>query len=164
LKIFNLKLRASKTALRKTAPSLPEAGAVLRFGEVEVNTLNYTVKVARKLVAFTKKEFEVLVYLAKRPGRVVTRDTLLNEIWGDDVVVIDRTIDVHIRKIREKLGDDNMHLIETMLLQAPPFRATANPARRHRIFFGNGKLEQRSGPAELRATRGLRAPAGSASL
>jgi two-component system alkaline phosphatase synthesis response regulator PhoP len=103
-----------KTALRKTAPSLPETGAVLRFGEVEVNTLNYSVKVARKLVAFTKKEFEVLVYLAKRPGRVVTRDTLLNEIWGDDVVVIDRTIDVHIRKIREKLGDDNMHLIETI--------------------------------------------------
>jgi two-component system, OmpR family, alkaline phosphatase synthesis response regulator PhoP len=103
-----------KTTLRKAAPSLPEAGAVLRFGEVEINTLNYSVKVARKLVAFTKKEFEVLVYLAKRPGRVVTRDTLLNEIWGDDVVVIDRTIDVHIRKIREKLGDDNMRLIETI--------------------------------------------------
>ncbi|MGH7599983.1 MAG: response regulator [bacterium] len=103
-----------KTTLRKTAPSLSEAGATLRFGEVEINTLNYSVKVARKLVAFTKKEFEVLVYLAKRPGRVVTRDTLLNEIWGDDVVVIDRTIDVHIRKIREKLGDDHMRLIETI--------------------------------------------------
>jgi two-component system alkaline phosphatase synthesis response regulator PhoP len=103
-----------KTTLRKTSPSSPEAGVILRFGEVEVNTLNYSVKVARKLVAFTKKEFEVLVYLAKRPGRVVTRDTLLNEIWGDDVVVIDRTIDVHIRKIREKLGDDNIRLIETI--------------------------------------------------
>ncbi len=96
-----------KTTLRKTAPGAPEAGAVLRFGDVEINTLNYTVKIA-------KKEFEVLVYLAKRPGRVVTRDILLNEIWGDDVVVIDRTIDVHIRKIREKLGDDNMRLIETI--------------------------------------------------
>ena len=55
-----------------------------------------------------------IIHFAKRPGRVVTRDILLNEIWGDDVVVIDRTIDVHIRKIREKLGDDNMHAIETI--------------------------------------------------
>jgi two-component system alkaline phosphatase synthesis response regulator PhoP len=103
-----------KTVLRKKTPGMPELEGPLRFGEIEINTLNYSVKVAGKAVAFTKKEFEVLVYLAKRPGRVVTRDTLLNEIWGDDVVVIDRTIDVHIRKIREKLGEDNMHLIETI--------------------------------------------------
>jgi two-component system alkaline phosphatase synthesis response regulator PhoP len=103
-----------KTVLRKNAPAVPEPEGVLRFGDVEINTLNYSVKVAGKAIAFTKKEFEVLVYLAKRPGRVVTRDILLNAIWGDDVVVIDRTIDVHIRKIREKLGDDNMHLIETL--------------------------------------------------
>jgi two-component system alkaline phosphatase synthesis response regulator PhoP len=103
-----------KTALRKTAPSEREPEGLIRFGEVEINTLNYTVKVARKTVPFTKKEFEVLVFLAKRPGRVVTRDTLLSAIWGDDVIVIDRTIDVHIRKIREKLGENNMHLIETI--------------------------------------------------
>lgn len=105
-----------KNVLRKTTSAAAEAdaNAILRFGEVEINPLNYSVKVAGKIVAFTKKEFEVLVYLAKRPGRVVTRDILLNEIWGDDVVVIDRTIDVHIRKIREKLGDDNMHAIETI--------------------------------------------------
>lgn len=105
-----------KNVLRKTTSAATEAdtNAILRLGEVEINPLNYSVKVAGKIVAFTKKEFEVLVYLAKRPGRVITRDILLNEIWGDDVVVIDRTIDVHIRKIREKLGDDNMYLIETI--------------------------------------------------
>ncbi|MCG3120406.1 MAG: Transcriptional regulatory protein WalR [bacterium] len=105
-----------KNVLRKTTSAAAEADthAILRLGEVEINPLNYSVKVAGKIVAFTKKEFEVLVYLAKRPGRVITRDILLNEIWGDDVVVIDRTIDVHIRKIREKLGDDNMYLIETI--------------------------------------------------
>jgi two-component system alkaline phosphatase synthesis response regulator PhoP len=103
-----------KTVLRKTGASEMEPAAVLRFGEVEINTLNYSVKVAGKTIPFTKKEFEVLVYLAKRPGRVVTRDTLLSEVWGHDVVVIDRTIDVHIRKIREKLGEKNMHLIETI--------------------------------------------------
>ncbi len=103
-----------KVVLRKAAATAPQAGTTIRFGEVEVNPLNYAVKVAGRSVAFTKKEFEVLLYLAKRPGRVITRDTLLNEIWGDDVVVIDRTIDVHIRKIREKLGENNMHLIETI--------------------------------------------------
>ncbi|MDZ7291837.1 MAG: response regulator transcription factor [candidate division KSB1 bacterium] len=103
-----------KIVLRKSVVSAPETDAVIRFGDVEINPLNYSVKVAGKAVAFTKKEFEVLVYLAKRPGRVVTRDTLLSQIWGDDVVVIDRTIDVHIRKIREKLGEENMHFIETI--------------------------------------------------
>jgi len=103
-----------KVVLRKAATTQPHADTTIRFGEVEINPPHYTVKVAGKSVAFTKKEFEVLLYLAKRPGRVITRDTLLNEIWGDDVVVIDRTIDVHIRKIREKLGENNMHLIETI--------------------------------------------------
>ncbi len=103
-----------KNVLRKTSGSPLEAEAIWRFGEVEINSLNYSVKVAGKMVTFTKKEFEVLLYLAQRPGRVVTRETFLNEIWGDDVVVIDRTIDVHIRKIREKLGEKNMHLVETI--------------------------------------------------
>lgn len=103
-----------KMVLRKATPVVPEVEEVLNFGEVQINTLNYSVKIDGKEIPFTKKEFEVLVFLAERPGRVVTRDTLLNEIWGDNVVVIDRTIDVHIRKIREKLGEKNMHLIETI--------------------------------------------------
>ena len=103
-----------KNVLRKTSGSQPESEVIWRFGEVEINSLNYSVKVAGKMTTFTKKEFEVLLYLAQRPGRVVTRETFLNEIWGDDVVVIDRTIDVHIRKIREKLGEKNMHLVETI--------------------------------------------------
>lgn len=103
-----------KNVLRKTSGSQLETEAIWRFGEVEINSLNYSVKVAGKMITFTKKEFEVLLYLAQRPGRVVTRETFLNEIWGDDVVVIDRTIDVHIRKIREKLGEKNMHLVETI--------------------------------------------------
>ena len=53
-----------------------------------------------------RKEFELLALLASSPGKVFSREMLLQSIWGSDVVVIDRTIDVHIRKIREKLGDD----------------------------------------------------------
>jgi two-component system alkaline phosphatase synthesis response regulator PhoP len=103
-----------KMVLRKARSPEQDSEEVLQFGEVEINTSKYSVNVAGTSVPFTKKEFELLVFLARRPGRVVTRDTLLNEIWGDNVVVIDRTIDVHIRKIREKLGDDNLQFIETI--------------------------------------------------
>ncbi len=86
----------------------------LRFGELEIDPDSYLVRVRGEVVKFTKKEFELIHYLASRPGRVITRDTLLNAIWGYDVVVIDRTIDVHIRKIREKLGEEFAGMIETV--------------------------------------------------
>jgi two-component system alkaline phosphatase synthesis response regulator PhoP len=59
-----------------------------------------------------KKEFELLFYLASRKGKVLDRQTLLNEVWGSNIYVIDRTIDVHIRKIREKLGDDYIETVK----------------------------------------------------
>lgn len=58
-----------------------------------------------------RKEFELLYYLASRRGKVRDRQTLLNKVWGDNIYVVDRTVDVHVRKIREKLGD---HYIETV--------------------------------------------------
>lgn len=58
-----------------------------------------------------RKEFELLYYLANRKGKVRDRQTLLNKVWGDNIYVVDRTVDVHVRKIREKLGD---HYIETV--------------------------------------------------
>ena len=62
---------------------------------------------------FPKKEFEVLFFFVNNPGRVFDRETLLKEIWGSDVYVVDRTVDVHMRKIREKLGKHS-ELIETV--------------------------------------------------
>ncbi|MEZ4720956.1 MAG: response regulator transcription factor [Flavobacteriales bacterium] len=59
-----------------------------------------------------KKEFELLALLISTPGKVFTRDTILSSVWGDDVVVGDRTIDVHIRKLREKLGSDHIRTIK----------------------------------------------------
>lgn len=77
---------------------------VISIGELVINVANYTVKIAGAKVPLPRKEFETLVYLATHRGRVVTRETLLNAVWGTDVHVVDRTVDVHIRKIREKLG------------------------------------------------------------
>lgn len=58
-----------------------------------------------------RKEFELLYFLASRKGKVLDRQALLNKVWGDNIYVVDRTVDVHVRKIREKLGD---HYIETV--------------------------------------------------
>ncbi len=79
---------------------------IIRIGRLEINRSTYTVRNGNKEIFFPKKEFEVLALLAANAGRVFSRGMLLNNIWGTEVVVIDRTVDVHIRKIREKLGDD----------------------------------------------------------
>jgi two-component system alkaline phosphatase synthesis response regulator PhoP len=76
----------------------------IKVGEIEIIPSEHTVLVNRKEVFLPKKEFEVLAFLAARPGQVINRSTLLDAIWGADVLVVDRTVDVHIRKIREKLG------------------------------------------------------------
>jgi two-component system alkaline phosphatase synthesis response regulator PhoP len=103
-----------KRALRTPAPAEKgETPDILRIGDVEIHMSNYVVKIRTQEVHFPKKEFELLVFLARHPERVVTRETLLNQVWGHDVYVVDRTIDVHIRKIREKLGT-YAHLIETV--------------------------------------------------
>jgi two-component system, OmpR family, alkaline phosphatase synthesis response regulator PhoP len=85
----------------------------LKIGDLEIQTDNYVVKIKNRSIHLPKKEFEVLLFLIRHPDRVVSRETLLNEIWGHDVYVVDRTIDVHVRKIREKLGSLAEH-IETV--------------------------------------------------
>jgi two-component system alkaline phosphatase synthesis response regulator PhoP len=97
-----------KAALRRTeqVPEEPADQTIIRIGRLEINRSNYTVRLGKKEVFFPRKEFELLVLLASNRGKVFTREALLNQIWGSEVVVIDRTVDVHIRKIREKLGDD----------------------------------------------------------
>ena len=103
-----------KRALKPRDVDLDQAASdVLTIGELAIHVNNYMVKIRGKELHLPKKEFEVLLFLARHPERVITRETLLNEIWGHDVYVVDRTIDVHIRKIREKLGDRAGH-IETV--------------------------------------------------
>ncbi len=95
-----------RTALRreKSTEGAGESAELLRIGELEINVPNYTVKLGSQKLVFPKKEFETLVYLVRHRGRVISREVLLNAVWGEGVFVVDRTVDVHIRKIREKLG------------------------------------------------------------
>lgn len=103
-----------KAVLRKSQKQQPSKSNDIQLGDIQIEPLNYRVVCAGQSVHLTRKEFEILLFLAQRPGRVITRDNLLNAIWGEEIVVIDRTIDVHIRKIREKLGPSGEGLIETI--------------------------------------------------
>lgn len=76
----------------------------INVGPLKINRETYSVFIDNKKVFLPKKEFEILYYLASNPGKVFNRDRILNDIWGKDIIVVERTIDVHIRKIREKLG------------------------------------------------------------
>jgi two-component system alkaline phosphatase synthesis response regulator PhoP len=77
----------------------------LQLGDLVIDREAYRVTQAGQTIPLARKEFELLFLLASKPGKVFTRDQILEQIWGSDVVVINRTIDVHIRKLREKLGD-----------------------------------------------------------
>ena len=85
----------------------------LKIGPLEIDVDRFLVKIENKDKFFPRKEFQLLYFLASNPGKVMKRETLLQEIWGSDVYVIDRTIDVHIRKVREKLGKHS-EIIETI--------------------------------------------------
>ncbi len=76
----------------------------IQIGKIEIFPESYIIKIEGKEVYFPNKEFQLLLYLALNQGKVITRETLLKAVWGEDVFVVDRTVDVHIRKIREKLG------------------------------------------------------------
>ena len=87
---------------------------VLKVGDVTVNPENYQVYVRGRPLDLTFKEFELLKFLAQRPGRVCDRDLLLREVWGYDYYGGTRTVDVHIRRLRAKLGAEHEALIETI--------------------------------------------------
>lgn len=83
----------------------------LKVHDLEIDRDRYIVLKGDEEYQLPRKEFELLYYLASKRGKVRDRQTLLNKVWGDNIYVVDRTVDVHIRKIREKLGD---HYIETV--------------------------------------------------
>jgi len=104
-----------KSNLRKisTNEKKQQAPLQVKMGPLIIDVDKFVVKIDGRQKFFPRKEFQLLHYLASNPGKVLNRETLLKEIWGNDVYVIDRTIDVHIRKIREKLGKHS-ELIETV--------------------------------------------------
>ncbi len=79
---------------------------IITIEHLTIDPERFIIKVGDEEIILAKKEFELLYLLAQKPGRVFLRNEILNQVWGNDVIVGDRTIDVHIRKIRQKLGID----------------------------------------------------------
>lgn len=84
----------------------------LIFEDLIIDPVNYLVKLNEKVIELPKKEFETIYLLASKPGKVFSRNEILAKVWGRDVIVGDRTIDVHIRKLREKIGEKYVQTIK----------------------------------------------------
>ena len=107
-----IRIVIGKDALTQLAknPTLKE----IRSGEVVIDEDSYTAKIKGRTLDLTFKEFELLKYLAQHPGRVFSRSQLLQEIWGYDYFGGTRTVDVHIRRLRSKLGPEFESVIDTV--------------------------------------------------
>jgi two-component system, OmpR family, alkaline phosphatase synthesis response regulator PhoP len=92
--------------LRRSNRSTEEEQNTLNVSDLVIDRLKVLVFRGEKSIELPRKEFEILWLLASRPGRVFTREEIFDKIWGSDVIVGNRTIDVHIRKLRERLGED----------------------------------------------------------
>ena len=99
-------LLSKVNALFRRVKKDPEEEGAIRIGALEIDPVKFEVTIDGRQVVLAKKEFELLYMLASKPGRVFLRNEILNQVWGNDVIVGDRTIDVHIRKVRQKLGVD----------------------------------------------------------
>ncbi|MDU0347407.1 response regulator transcription factor, partial [Actinomyces sp. MRS3W] len=86
----------------------------IEAGDLVIDTTSYTARIRGTLLDLTYKEFELLKALALNQGRVLTRQALLDEVWGEDYIGGSRTVDVHIRRLRAKLGTEYDHLIGTV--------------------------------------------------
>lgn len=98
-----------KALLRRADLNISES---LKFNDLVIDPVSFQVTHHDKILDLPKKEFEILYLLASKPGKVFGRDEILSKIWGREVIVGDRTIDVHIRKLREKIGDKYVQTIK----------------------------------------------------
>jgi two-component system alkaline phosphatase synthesis response regulator PhoP len=100
-----------KALLRRNGKDAEPVGSLER-GDLSINLEKYQVYLKGNLIEMPRKEFELLHLLASKPGKVFSRDSIMDRVWGSEVIVGGRTIDVHIRKIREKIGDNTIKTIK----------------------------------------------------
>jgi two-component system alkaline phosphatase synthesis response regulator PhoP len=105
-----LLLTRIKARLKKTAPA--EATHLIEIGDIVIDRVKYQITFKGDIIDVARKEFELLSLLASKPGRVFLRQEILDKIWGNDVIIGDRTIDVHIRKLRSKIGDEKIKTVK----------------------------------------------------
>lgn len=106
-----------KALLKRFTPLAPESETIipenmLSIGNLIIDKESYLVRIGDAEMVLPRKEFELLSLLVSKPGKVFTRDEIYSTVWGENVVVGDRTIDVHIRKLREKIGDEHIKTLK----------------------------------------------------
>jgi DNA-binding response OmpR family regulator len=106
-----IRLSTARLEAARSGDDLPD---VIRSGDLTIDEASYTVKLRGQPLDLTFKEFELLKFLAQHPGRVFTRAQLLQEVWGYDYFGGTRTVDVHVRRLRAKLGGEYEQLIGTV--------------------------------------------------
>lgn len=99
-------------ALLRRKGGLAEAEQQVSASGISINRERYMIVKDGEEMSLPKKEFELLSLLMSKPGKVFTRDSILNDVWGQEIIVGDRTIDVHIRKLREKIGEDHIKTVK----------------------------------------------------
>ena len=90
---------------RESGGAAENAQEIIQIGDLIINRTQYSASFQGRLLVLPKKEFELLSFLARNPNKVFNRDELLEKVWGTDVYVVERTVDVHIRKLREKIPE-----------------------------------------------------------
>jgi len=107
-----LKSRINALLRRHPDLQLSEMEHLAKFGNLSIDFEQFKALINGVDAGLAKKEFELLVLLSSKPGKVFKRNEILSKIWGNDVIVGDRTIDVHIRKLREKIGPEYIHTMK----------------------------------------------------
>ncbi len=101
-----------KALLRRNKKEEEEKDHIIEVSDLKIDRQRVQVLRGEEIIDLPKKEFELLLLLVSRPGKVFTREEIYHKIWGSDVIVGDRTIDVHIRKLREKIGSDQIKTLK----------------------------------------------------
>ena len=101
-----------KALLRRLKDDADKNDDIIKINNLIINRDEYKIVLNGKEIILPRKEFELLSLLASKPGKVFKRDEILDKVWGNEVVVGGRTIDVHIRKLREKIGDDSFKTVK----------------------------------------------------
>jgi two-component system, OmpR family, alkaline phosphatase synthesis response regulator PhoP len=110
--ISTSKLLSRIKAILRRSQSGQQKETILNIHNLIIDRSRYIVSNGEKEMHLPRKEFELLYFLASRKGKVLDRQSLLNEVWGNNIYVLDRTVDVHIRKIREKIGDEYIETVK----------------------------------------------------
>lgn len=111
-KVLISRIKALLKRYKESSPKKEEETKLIKKGRLVIDKEKHLVIIGEKEVNLPRKEFSLLLLLVSKPQKVFTREEIFSKVWGNDIIVGDRTIDVHIRKLREKIGDENIITIK----------------------------------------------------